>query len=157
MIVFCSTLRTGPWIPGYLFYMEKFKSQELNSQEKMIGHHTLLLWENDDLHVHVPLLQGPAVHVKKSCHFFMLMRTNHAWNQNTKMAEFEAHGIKEWVNMTNEILENFRGFVWKMLMESKNFLSPFFLYRSSCFLKILTVKLGLFYFWHLVSLLRSRY
>ena len=43
MIVFCSTLRIGP----YLFYIEKFATQ-FKTTEKMIGHHSRFR-ENDDL------------------------------------------------------------------------------------------------------------
>jgi len=43
-IVFCSTLRIGP----YLFYTETFISQIFKTTEKIIGHHTCLR-ENDDL------------------------------------------------------------------------------------------------------------
>jgi len=42
-IVFCSTLRIGP----YLYYTEKFITQ-FKTTEKMIGHHTRLQ-ENDNL------------------------------------------------------------------------------------------------------------
>ena len=50
-IVFCSTLRIGP----YLFYTEKSTTQ-FKTTEKMIGHRSRFR-ENDDL----PLWRGPAV------------------------------------------------------------------------------------------------
>jgi len=53
-IVFCSTLRIGP----YLFYTEKYIIQ-FKTTEKMIGHHTRLR-ENDGS----PLWRGPAVQKK---------------------------------------------------------------------------------------------
>jgi len=53
-IVFCSTLRIGP----YLFYIEKFSTQ-FKTTKKMIGHHSRFR-ENDDL----PLRRGPVVKKK---------------------------------------------------------------------------------------------
>ena len=53
-IIFCSTLRIGP----YLFYIEKFTTR-FKTKEKMIGHRTRFR-ENDDL----PLWRGPAVKKK---------------------------------------------------------------------------------------------
>ena len=53
-IVFCSTLRIGP----YLFYTEKFTTQ-FKTTEKMIGHRCRFR-ENDDL----PLWRGPVVKEK---------------------------------------------------------------------------------------------
>ena len=50
-IVFCSTLRIGP----YLVYIEKFTTQ-FKTTEKMIGHRSRFP-ENDDL----PLRRGPVV------------------------------------------------------------------------------------------------
>jgi len=58
-IVFCSTLRIGP----YLFYTEKFITEFKTTGKKMVGNHTHLR-ENDDL----PLWRGPAV--KKNPPFF---------------------------------------------------------------------------------------
>ena len=54
MIVFCSTLRIGP----YLFYIEKFTTK-FKTTEKMKGHRSRL-GENDDL----PLWRGPAMKKK---------------------------------------------------------------------------------------------
>ena len=54
-IVFCSTLRIGP----YLFYIEKFTTQFKNNRKKMIGRLTRFR-ENDDL----PLWRAPAVKKK---------------------------------------------------------------------------------------------
>ena len=53
-IVFCSTLRIGP----YLFYIEKFTTQ-FKTTEKIIGQRSRFR-ENDDL----PLRRGPVVKKK---------------------------------------------------------------------------------------------
>ena len=56
MIVFCSTLRIGP----YLFYIEKFTTNsKFKTTEKMMGHCSRFR-ENDDL----PFWRGPAVKKK---------------------------------------------------------------------------------------------
>ena len=54
-IVFCSTLRIGP----YLFYIEKFTTQFKTTEKKMIGHRSRFR-ENHDL----SLWRGPAVKKK---------------------------------------------------------------------------------------------
>ena len=43
--------------------------------------------------------------------------------ENTHMAKFEAPGFKVWAYTTVWIFGKFRGFVWKMLLESKSLLS----------------------------------
>ena len=54
-IVFCSTLKIGP----YLFYIEKFTTQFKTTENKIIGHRSRFR-ENDDL----PLRRGPVVKKK---------------------------------------------------------------------------------------------
>ena len=54
-IVFCSTLRIGP----YLFYIEKFTTQFKTTEKKMIGHRRRFR-DKDDL----PLRLGPVVKKK---------------------------------------------------------------------------------------------
>ena len=71
-IVFCSTLRIGP----YLFYIEKFTTQ-FKTTEKMIGHRSRFR-ENDDLPLRPVVKKKPPLFLMRALITRKIMRSRDA-------------------------------------------------------------------------------